>query len=257
MRNFKNIVASITYYRKHNIVLFIFFTLSIFSLTMLELLSLTQQAKFAQLTDSWSFLDDYLPGNSKEAFGTISASNIALQKNYERLMLLDITVIAITLIGLAGILLYLRRQDIKSLISLGLNRGKIIFQLVIEAVFPIVLSFIVLICFSLLFQNTIKNHVVALNTNLFSQELKEQTKERGTTNFSAEGPLMTEQKTQQVLLPFKTKSFYLLETSSNFLNFSKIRQVTARMFLTLTAVSFALISAVSALYVLKLSHNMN
>ena len=253
MRPLKSLYASITYYRKHNLILFAFFTLALFALVALELLSATQQLKFDFISERWQLLTPRI-ANNQEVLQTLTKGNQALQADYLRWHNILVTAISLGLIGLTGILLWLRRQSIKALLSLGVSRLALIGQLVIEALFPVIFSFLLLLCLSLIFQTSFKSQLVRANNQLYLTEISEKKPMLKLYETKATGAGDKERTAHEpLILPFSNVAFYQLDDLGPSINFRTIRQSLARVFLTFIVLALSLITLMTSLLVLYFS----
>ncbi|MGY3747528.1 FtsX-like permease family protein [Vagococcus salmoninarum] len=251
MKKAQNTFASIRYYKKYNLLLFGFFSLSLMVLTLLRLLLKFQKSKMLLISERWDVLSQYLPGTPTKGFNTIVTANIELQETYFFVTKIAMSSILIIGIALTGTLLYHRRQDIKALLSLGLSLWRISFQLIIEALFPIIFSFLGVLLVMLLSQNFIKEETMSINEQLFSKELPFEIVIKSHNDLEN-----TDQTNKKLLLPFNAEAFYSIETSESTFGSLQLTTEVARSFVQLFLLSLLFITLTSIASVFYLQKNM-
>lgn len=251
MKKAQNTFASIRYYKKYNLLLFGFFSLSLMVLTLLRLLLKFQKNKMLLISERWDVLSQYLPGTPTKGFNTIVTANIELQEKY--FFVTKITMSSILIIGitLTGTLLYHRRQDIKALLSLGLSIWRISFQLIIEALFPIIFSFFTVMIGLLIFQSQIKDQAMSINDQLFTNELPYEVILNNEFDLTTGG-----ENSHKLLLPFNAHSFYSVDTTESSFGSLQLLKEFSQSFITLFLINLLIITFTSSGSVFYLYKNL-
>lgn len=252
MSEIKNVFSSITYYKKYNIILFIFFSMALLCLTCLVILDATREIKVNEISARWDIIYKFLPGMKANGFETFSAASQALKSRYHLFAKLVVAGISLLLMLLTGTLLIKRRRDINSLLNLGIKKWRVIFQLVVEALFPIIFSFFAILALLLIFQSSFKTATVSINDRLFNAELPYDL----TFNTQHTTAIEPSEDKENVLLPFNEQSFYFVEASGKTFSYHNVFSVVSLSFIFLLMLSFLAVTLTTAFLVNFLAQRM-
>lgn len=226
--------------------------MALLCLTCIAILNTTRELKVSEISERWDIIYKFLPGMKANGFETFSAASQALKSRYILFAKLVVAGISLLLMLLTGTLLVKRRRDINSLLSLGIKKWRVIFQLVVEALFPIIFSFFAILVLLLIFQSNFKTATVSVNDRLFNAELPYE------LNFATQhtNAVTVKDDKENVLLPFNERSFYYVDADNNAFSYYSIFSTVSLSFIFLLSLSFLAVTLTTAFLVNYLSQTM-
>ncbi len=226
--------------------------MALLCLTCLIVLDTTRELKVSEISARWDIIYKFLPGMKANGFEIFSAASQALKSRYYLVAKLVVAGISLLLILLTGTLLIKRRRDINSLLNLGIKKWRVTFQLVVEALFPIIFSFFAILALLLIFQSSFKTATVSINDRLFNAELPYE------LNFDTAhtAAIESDPDKEKVLLPFNEHSFYFVEASDKTFSYHNVFSIVSLSFIFLLLLSSLAVTLTTAFLVNFLAQTM-
>ena len=234
MTNLKQSFQAAKYHKRMTISLFIFFSIFLLLLSLLSQLEETQKSNINFLMTKWDQLKSLLPTLDSRFGERLNLSNDLILKLYN-----DLSIFILALAFLLFFLLSLhatksRKEEIYSLNYIGIKRRKILPRLLLELLFPIILSLPFIFCVLLMFHNQVIDKSIEINQHVLkyyfqSEEVIRNPKETKTATLTPKKGNNNKNETiEPELIPYNQTS--ILDVTSTTDSLSHIFSMLIRNF---------------------------
>lgn len=224
MTNLKQSFQAAKYHKRMTLSLFIFFSIFLLILSFLSQLIATQKSNMIFLMSKWDQLKNILPTIDSRFTERLTLSNEMILKLYDHLR--------ISLFILSFLLFFFlslhatrsRKEEIYSLNYIGIKRRKILPRLLLELLFPVLLSLPFIFCVLLMFHHQVIDKSIEINQQVLkhyfqSEEIAHIPKEKKASVITSNEE--TKNKTTKIepeLIPYNQTSILDVDTSTDSLS---------------------------------------
>ncbi len=249
MRQLRYAYSGLKYHKKLSIVISLIFISSVLLLTSISCLIYTETENLVQLRNKWSIVESILPNVNKSFFHKMSETSQLVINHYIALRTLLLLVLVIIFSLLIGYCLHVRKNEIKSLHTLGARKISAVSQLTLEFLLSFFFSFLIIVVLLILFQGNFSQTILSANTNDFNAAFPSQT----TLTISKQNQDADETQTSSEveMIPFNRESMFDLRSEQQ-LDLMTILQLTCQNSLVLLAIfitTLILLTSVYSLYI--------
>lgn len=236
------------YHKKTSILIFVFFSVSLLTLTLLTSLVSIERLKFQQIRERWNDVQLALRNIKLEGFDAVIKADKQLMESYNRAAIVLLCLFVFFSILIAVLCSHERRKEIESFISLGIGYGHMVFQTILQTLIPILLSFAFVTSLLFLFQSSFARTLTSLNSNYLTDSYPA---ERIVAGISAEqsDEDSKKQKKEEIINNFNDTSLFLpRQIENDIMRLSKTIPRAAQSFAFLTVIFLACTAVTVFLY---------
>ncbi|MBO0477572.1 hypothetical protein DOK76_10835 [Vagococcus sp. DIV0080] len=168
MTNLKQSFKAARYHKRMSISLFVVFSLFLMCLAFLSQLLDTQKMTLNYLLGKWDQLKTILPQFDTELNKHLLKSNDLIVTFYDHIRLIILLTSFIAFFLLSVYFTKERKEELYSLSYIGIKRREMLPRLLLELIFPVIISLPVILCAFLVFHNQIINESIQTNQKVMN-----------------------------------------------------------------------------------------
>ena len=220
MTNLKQSFKAAQYHKRMTISLFFFFSLFLFLLTFVSQLIETQKFNLTFMLNKWEQLKHYLPTSNSHFHERLLFSNDLILKFYDNIRLILIISSFIVFFFLSLHATRSRKEEIYSLNYIGIKRRKILPRLLLELLFPVILSLPIIFCLLLVFHNQFVDKSIEVNQQVLrhyfgTEEVIQKKREESFIESSALTNQTSNSNEETTLIPYNKTSIFDINMVTN------------------------------------------